>query len=421
MTVSEELVLGGRYKVIGPLDCGTLADIRLAYDTLLQRKVAVKLAVEGEWEPGRGRYPMGVFKREAQLAASLQHPHLHPVYDYGSHGEHQYLVMRFFNETLREHIGRFAPSQWMPLDVALPLFQSIAGAIDYLHEHGPIIHGNLKPNNIVLDTESGSRIHPFVSDFGVATLGAQGIGTPLYIAPEQVTGAEVSPAADLFALGVIVYECLTGSVPFPRSTISGMLYSKLQPAEGQYSVRRIRADLPVGLDLVVEGLTRPDPSERYPNASAAIEQMARVFYVGRSRIEGTVFMSYAREESPYVHELARRLRSIGIKLWIDQDIQPGTNWDRSVEEALQNANVMLVIMSRAAVASEGVGDEWSYFLDHGKAVYPLVYEPCELPLRLRRRQHITITRDMLTDIARIVEVLAQAKQSDSLPDEVTSG
>jgi len=201
----------------------------------------------------------------------------------------------------------------MPLDVALPLFQSIAGAIDYLHEHGPVIHGNLKPNNVVLDTESGVRIHPFVSDFGVATLGAQGIGTPQYMAPEQVTGPEVSPATDLFALGVILFECLTGSLPFPRSSVASTLYSKLQPAEGQYSVRRIRADLPVGLDLVVEGLTRPDPSERYPNASAAIEQMARVFYAGQSGIEGTVFVSYAREESSYVHDLARRLRSIGIK------------------------------------------------------------------------------------------------------------
>lgn len=413
MTTGEELVLGGRYKVIGTKDCGTLADIRLAYDTLLRRNVTVKLATEGDPESGRGRYPDGVFKREAEIAASLQHPHLHPVYDYGTQAGQHYLVMRVFNETLREHIHRFERPHMLPLDAALPLFQSIAGAIDYLHEQGGIVHGNLKPNNIVLDTESGSRVHPFVSDFGVAALGPRLIGTPLYMAPEQMSGAEVSSAADLFALGIILYECLTGSRPFSHDDLPGILRSKLEPRDGQYSVRRLRSDLPVGVDLVVEGLTRPDPSDRYASASDAIEEMARAFYSGQSSVEGTVFLSYAREETAYVHDLARRLRGIGIKLWLDQDIQPGTNWDRSVEEALRKSSCMLVIMSRAAVESESVTDEWSYFLDHGKAVYPMIYEPCELPLRLRRRQHITRSHDLLSDMSRIIGVLAERAQTES--------
>lgn len=408
---NEELILGGRYRVVGPMDCGTLADIRLAYDTLLRRKVTIKLAMEDESATGRGWYPVGVFKREAELAASLQHPHLLAIHDYGIDGTRQYLVMRYFNETLREHIRRFTPPALMPLDMAVPLFQSIAGAVDYLHAHGPIVHGNLKPNNIVLDTEFETRVHPFVSDFGVATTGAGLHGTPIYMAPEQAAGGGVSYKADLFALGIILFESLTGSLPFLRGDIHSILLSKIKPVDGQYSVRRFRADLPAGVDLVVEGLTRPEPSERYASASAAIDEIARAFYSGQSAIEGTVFLSYAREESEYVHALARRLRSVGIKVWIDQDIQPGTNWDRSVEEGLQLANSMLLVISRAAMQSETVRDEWSYFLDQGKAVYPVIYEPCELPLRLRRRQHIAISRDLLSDVARVVAALAEGSRS----------
>lgn len=411
MNADKGLVLGGRYEVIAPLDSGTLADIRLAFDTRLQRKVAVKLAVEvekGEEEQfERGQYRAGVFKREAEMAASMQHPHLHPVYDYGVDGEHHYLVMRFFNETLRKHLRRYAPPNLMKLDVAVALFEKIAGAIDYMHEHGSVVHGNLKPNNILLDTESGSEVHPFVSDFGVAALGARLIGTPLYMAPEQMTGGTVTLRADLFALGVIVYECLTCSLPFPHGELSTMCFSKLQPKDGQYSVRKARPELPVAVDLVVEGLTRADPAERFPSASRAIKELARALYTDQAGIEGTVFLSYAREESAYVHDLARRLRSVGVKIWVDTDIQPGASWDRSIEEALKSTSSMLVIASRASVESEAVRDEWGYFLDHGKAVYPVIYEACELPLRLRRRQYIEIERDMLIDVARIVAALAR--------------
>jgi serine/threonine protein kinase len=419
---ADALILGDRYQVHDPLNCGTLADIRLGYDTLLQRKVTIKLgsgrsgtmrggdhdgqSIRLGFQMMRGWYADGqTFTREAQMAASLQHPHLLPVYDFGIDGDYYYLVTRFFNETLRDQIGRYPREHPMPLDVALPLFQSLAGAIDYLHERG-VVHGNLKPNNIVVDTELRSRMHPFISDFGVAALGPALAGTPLYMAPEQATNGVISRSADLFAFGIIAYECLTGAAPFTGRDVQALTISKLQPEDGQYSVRRIRRDVPIGVDVVIGGLTRPDPSERYATASAAIDELARCFYSAQSTVMGTVFLSYAREQGGYVHDLARRLRSVGISVWLDQDIEPGTNWDRSVEEALRRADSMLVIMSPAAVRSETVTDEWSYFVDAGKPVYPAVYEPCELPLRLRRRQYISLNRDMLADVAHIVGALA---------------
>jgi hypothetical protein len=181
---------------------------------------------------------------------------------------------------------------------------------------------------------------------------------------------------------------------------------KMEPEAGQYSVRTVRPDVPLGVDVVLDRLTRPEPGERYPSGAAAVEDLTRALYSGGDAIAGTVFITYAREDSVYTHDLARRLRGIGIKLWIDQDIAPGAKWDRSVEEALRTSDRMLVVMSPAAVASENVADEWSYFLEHAKAVYPLVKQPCELPPRLHRRQYLTSTGDVATDLARVVEMLA---------------
>jgi serine/threonine protein kinase len=232
------------------------------------------------------------------------------------------------------------------------------------------------------------------------------------MAPEQAADGNISPAVDLFAFGVIVYECLTSASPFRGMDVQTMHVSKMRPRDGQYSVCATRPDVPVAVDAVIAGLTRPAPGERYATATAAIEEMARARYSAHSRIDGVVFLSYAREQSAYVHEMARRLRSIGLTLWTDQDIEPGATWDRRVEAALQRADSMLVIMSPAAARSETVTDEWSYFLDAGKAVVPAVYEPCDVPLRLRRRQHIALSRDMLSDVALIVDALSRPRRGE---------
>jgi serine/threonine protein kinase len=241
---------------------------------------------------------------------------------------------------------------------------------------------------------------------GVAAVGGASMGTPIYMAPEQIKDETTSSAVDLYAFGIIILECFTGQQPFPIDNLNRTFYLKLQPELGQYSARRHRPELPMGVDVVIDRLTRTDPAERYPSAQAAIDELTRAFYSGQASIEGKVFVSYARKDQDYVHDLARQLRSIGVDIWIDQDIAPGTNWDHHIEDALAACDKMLLILSPAAVASENVHDEWSYFLERGKAVYPFVYQPCEMSFRLRRRQFITSTGDTLNDVAKIVDVLA---------------
>lgn len=234
----------------------------------------------------------------------------------------------------------------------------------------------------------------------------RGVGTPIYMPPEGFEGKEASPATDIFALGLILYESLTGELPFKAETAFGLFHERAEPPVGFYCATKLRPDLPVGVDAVIAGFTQPKPENRYATASNGIQELERIYYAGRADIEGTVFVSYARADSTYVSDLCQRLRRIGIRLWSDHDIAPGANWDRAVESALRSASKMLVVMSPAATRSENVQDEWSYFLQENKPVHPFLYQPCELPFRLRRRQHIVSSGDLLGDISRIIDHLS---------------
>ncbi|MEO1290286.1 MAG: toll/interleukin-1 receptor domain-containing protein, partial [Chloroflexota bacterium] len=131
-------------------------------------------------------------------------------------------------------------------------------------------------------------------------------------------------------------------------------------------------------------------------------------------------ISYARKDGDYVYQLARQLRRVGLDIWIDQDIDPGNNWDNTIEQALKDCSKMLLIVSPDSMRSDNVQDEWSYFLEEGKAVYPFIHQETELSFRLRRRQYITATGDLLNDVARIVDTLAGGNPTKlmSLSDEI---
>jgi|GEM_PF-1678136 len=402
--VALDDVLGGRYTIVERIETGTLAEVWAAHDAILNRPVAVKIG----WRQGDGQNRFNdreLFRQEAHIAAKLEHPHLLPIYDFGEHDDCLYLVARYFNQTLHHRLAELPPGQTLPSLTTLRLLQQLADAIDHLHEQGQITHGNLKPSTIVLDSQA-KKFHPYISDFGVAAVGVANVGTPIYMAPEQLKDETTGPPVDLYAFGIMVLECFTGLLPFSSDNINRIFYRKLQPEPQMYSARRHRPDLPIGVDVVIDRLTRMNPEECYPSAQEAIDELTRAFYSGQAGIDGKVFISYARKDQEYVHGLARQLRHIGVDIWIDHDISPGSNWDQHIENDLAICDKMLLILSPAAVASENVHDEWSYFLERGKAVYPFVYQPCEMSFRLRRRQFITSTGDTLNDVAKIVDILA---------------
>ncbi len=216
MTAHQELSGQlGRYVIVRKLGAGGMGAVYLAEDSQLGRKVALKVP---HFSADAGNALVERFRREARLAASLEHPNLCPVHDVGEAGGILYFTMPFIEGTVLSHL--IEEGKPWPALKAVELVRKIAGAVAHLHEHG-IVHRDLKPSNIMLRASG----EPLLMDFGLArsftsqTERLTSIGTPLgspaYMAPEQVTGArETGPATDVYGLGVILYELLASHPPF---------------------------------------------------------------------------------------------------------------------------------------------------------------------------------------------------------------
>ena len=261
----------GPYRVVAPLGRGGMAAVYRAHDPGLDRDVALKvLPAEFLHDPAFAAR----FKREAQVAARLEHPHIVPVHAFGIEGGRPWMAMRLLaGGSLAERVrrGPLAPRE------AAEVLRGVADALDYAHARG-VVHRDVKPANVLLD-ESG---RPYLADFGIAKMlegspvvTATGLiqGSPTYMAPEQAMGGKVNHLADVYALGVMAFECLTGRAPYTGTTPVAILMKHVQepvpePAPGE---------LPPGLAAVVRRCLAKTPSERWPSAGAfavALEQAA---------------------------------------------------------------------------------------------------------------------------------------------------
>ena len=207
--VSEGSVVDGRYRVLRRLGSGGMADVWLAEDTHLQRQVALKVLHR---RFAQDREFVERFQREAESAAGLQHPNIVSVFDRGEFEGTYYIAMQYIEgPTLKQLIDRgLTPEQ------AVALIRQVLEAARFAHRNG-IVHRDLKPQNVIVDGE-GKAV---VTDFGIARAGVSEItqtgsvmGTPHYLSPEQAQGFDVTAVSDLYSIGVILYEALTGRVPF---------------------------------------------------------------------------------------------------------------------------------------------------------------------------------------------------------------
>jgi len=369
----------------------------IASDLLLGRTVMVKISNVVD-----NSHFMARFAQEAHVLASLEHPHIVPIHDFGLFRQHPYQVQRFLTggklgDYIAEHPGG------LPASAILMLAQQMSSALDYIHDQG-ILHRNITTKDIVLDEQK----QPYLTNFELAMLRENTQEMPQ---ADETQDGDFSRALDLYAFGLVLFQMMTGKMPL-------MQYNQFND-----SVREHRPDLPLGVDLVIDRLMRSDREARFDSASAAVTSLQRAFYSGQSDIAGRVFVSYARSDSEYVVRLVTELRRIGLGVWMDRDIPPGANWDQTIEQALNTCDKMLLIASPASMLSENVQDEWSFFLEHGKAVYPFMHQDCELSFRLRRRQYIPSTGDLLGDVARIVDVLAGGNplKFGSVPDATYEG
>jgi beta-lactam-binding protein with PASTA domain/tRNA A-37 threonylcarbamoyl transferase component Bud32 len=274
MAVSDTLLntlFDGRYRIVRKLGTGGMANVYLAEDEVLGRRVAIKIL--NDRHAGDDQF-VERFRREAKNAASLSHPNIVSIYDRGEAEGTYYIAMEYLDgRSLKELIVARGPA---PVNVAIDYARQILGAIRFAHRHG-IVHRDIKPHNVLVDAEGRLK----VTDFGIARAGVSQmteagsiIGTAQYLSPEQAKGAPVDQTSDLYSVGVVLYELLTGVVPFSGDTPVEIAMKHLSSMPEPPSAKR--AEVPRDLDLVVLRALAKDPADRYQSAEEMDADLARV-------------------------------------------------------------------------------------------------------------------------------------------------
>ena len=269
---STASIIDGRYRLLGRIGSGGMADVVCAEDLQLGRKVAIKLLHRRFAEDAEF---VERFRREASAAAGLQHPNVVAVYDRGAWDGTYYIAMEFLDgRSLKKLIQDEAP---LAPDRAIELTTQILKAARFAHRRG-IIHRDLKPHNVIVD-EQRPTPHLKVADFGIAKAGASDMtqtgsimGTAQYLSPEQAQGLAVSAASDLYAVGIILYEMLTGRVPFDGE--SAVTIALKQVGEAPVPPSVVNPQVPPALEAVVLRALEKDPADRFGDADAFIAALA---------------------------------------------------------------------------------------------------------------------------------------------------
>lgn len=282
----------GNYRVLAALGQGGMAKVYKGYQPLLDRYVAIKVLAPhfATDEEFRAR-----FQREAAAIARLRHPNVVQVYDFGVEGTVHYMVMEYIaGDTLKTRIRltRAQSERLSPWEI-LNVLRGVAAALDYAHER-EIIHRDVKPANIMLRVEENgsdepAEFTPVLTDFGVAKImeGVQftgtgmTLGTPDYMAPEQGSGGPVTTRADLYSLGVILYEMLVGELPFTADTPVAVLLKHI--SDTPPPVHQRVPDLPLELDRVLDRALAKKPEDRFPSGAALVRAMEQAWGLGGGR------------------------------------------------------------------------------------------------------------------------------------------
>ncbi|HET9590706.1 MAG TPA: serine/threonine-protein kinase [Anaerolineales bacterium] len=254
----------GRYKIKAELGRGGMGRVYRAHDPISNREVAIKVLPS---EMLHNLVTRARFKRELKLVASLEHPAIVPVYDVGEENDQPFFVMRYMSGG---SLAAIIKKGRLSLSDAAVIIERLASALDHAHEKG-IIHRDIKPDNVLFDAGN----NPYLSDFGVAKFmeapvsvtdaGPQeAMGTPAYISPEQARGENIDHRADIYGLGAILYEMLTGERPYAGDTVISVAIQHVN--DPIPSVLKARPELPAEVDTIIKTAMAKDKDGRYPNA-----------------------------------------------------------------------------------------------------------------------------------------------------------
>lgn len=280
MSVQTKNLIGSEfvgYRIDELIGRGGMGVVYRAYDLRLKRTVALKLMAPELALDQRFRER---FSREVELAMVVEHPNVVPIHDAGDIDGRLYLAMRLIEGTdlraLLRREGPLAPAR------ALAICSQVANALDAAHANG-LVHRDVKPSNVLLDASG----HVYLADFGLTrrldehgSVGESGsVGTPAYLAPEQIEGGSIDGRTDVYSLGCLFYECLTGEVPFARGSQLAMAWAHLEEEPPSTSARR--PELPEAIDAVIRKAMAKRPDERYSTCATLITAAEEVLELGQ--------------------------------------------------------------------------------------------------------------------------------------------
>lgn len=269
----------GQYQIVESIGQGGMSTVYRATQPNIGRDVAIKILPRQFSEDPTF---LKRFQNEARVIARLEHRSILPVYDYGEHNGIPYIVMRFMDAgTLRRKLFY----DGVTMREAIRITEEVAEALDYAHQHG-VIHRDLKPSNILLDQNGDA----YLSDFGIAKMlgstsqvtGSGVVGTPNYMSPEQCQGKPLGPASDIYALGTILFEILTGTPPFEADLPLTVMYMHVRdPIPSAYERN---PNLPPEIDQVIAKAMAKRAEDRYPSARALVANFRRVVDANRAAV-----------------------------------------------------------------------------------------------------------------------------------------
>src|SRR4051794_4287528 len=271
--MTTDQLFADRYRMERRLGVGGMATVQLAFDTRLERNVAVKLLAEHLAEDSNF---VSRFRREALAAARLVHPNIVQVFDFGlDEGTHRnFIVMEFVDgqscaEMLREHGS-------LPVDEAVEILAQSCRGLDYAHRNG-VVHRDVKPGNLLRSREGMVKL----ADFGIAKAAEDSditkvgsvLGTAAYLAPEQARGEAAGPASDMYALGVVAYQLLAGRLPYEAASLTDL--ARLQESGPPPRLDEVEPDVPAALALAVAPALHRDPQPPHPPPAALAGALRR--------------------------------------------------------------------------------------------------------------------------------------------------
>lgn len=288
----------GRYRIIGVLGRGAMGVVYLGYDEAIDRQVAIKTIHRRLLHGDDGAEWLARFRREVRAAGRCLHPNIVTIFEYGEEENIPYIVMEYVQgRELRDYLKDRQP---LPLANAVAVIVQVLQALSHAHASG-VVHRDIKPGNIILLADGQVK----VTDFGIARLDSVSgmtqvgmtVGTPSYMAPEQFQGKEADRRTDLFAVGVVLFELLTGIRPFPGRGASELMYQLLNEAPRRAT--QLNPRLPADLDTIFDKALAKLPELRFQDASEFIAALERLKLVEREiAADGSTVIRVAPVQAP---------------------------------------------------------------------------------------------------------------------------